>query len=61
MQQEQEDRKTLIRTLLDQPFYLALNARLRLNLVRKMEDGLELSTVVFHMKAWHWIKTGKIY
>jgi hypothetical protein len=58
--QRQEERKTLIKNLIDQPFYWALNARSRLSMVRKIEEGLDLSTVLFHMKVLLWIKTGRI-
>jgi hypothetical protein len=57
---EQKERKTLIKSLIDQPFYLALNARTRLSLVRKVEAGVALSTAVFNLKVLHWVKTGKI-
>ena len=60
MHREQKERKTLIKSLIEQPFYLALNARTRLSLVRKVEDGVALSTAVFHLKVLQWVKTGRI-
>jgi hypothetical protein len=57
---EQQERKTLIKSLIEQPFYLALSARTRLSLVRKVEAGVALSTAVFYLKALQWIKTGRI-
>ena len=54
------ERKLLVKNLIDQPSYLALNARLRLGLIRKLEEGLDLSTAMFHVKVLYWIKTGKL-
>lgn len=54
------ERKILVRNLIDHPTYFTLSARKRLYLIRKVEAGLELSTALFHMKALHWVKTGKL-
>lgn len=54
------ERKLLVRSLIDHPTYLALNARLRLGLIRKLEEGLDLSVARFYMKVLYWIKTGKM-
>ncbi len=60
MQLEQEKKKALIKSLMEQPFYLELNAASRLRLVRKVEAGVPLSTAAFHLKVWQWLRTGKI-
>lgn len=60
MHREQDERKALIKSLMEQPFYLELNARSRLRLVKKVEAGVALSTAVFHLKIWQWLRTGKI-
>jgi len=45
---------------LEHPVYLTFNTSSRLNLVRRVERGLNLSVALFHLKAWHWVKTGKL-
>lgn len=60
MHHPQGERKSLIRSLLDHPIYLSMDVRKRLSLIRKVEEGLNLSTALFHLKALRWIKTGKL-
>lgn len=38
---------------------MALSARLRLGLIKKLEEGLDVSAALFHAKVLHWVKTGK--
>lgn len=60
MDSQPEQRKRLVKQLMENPAYLALGARRRLKLIRKIEAGLGLSAARFQMQVWHWIKTGKI-
>ncbi|MDI6812589.1 MAG: hypothetical protein QME75_14635 [Deltaproteobacteria bacterium] len=59
MKDQPLQRKLLVRNLIEQPSYLALSARLRLGLIKKLEEGLDVSAALFHAKVLHWVKTGK--
>ena len=53
-------RQKVIALLLEQPAYLEMRSRERLELVRKGEETGLLSAVCFHLAAIVWVKTGKI-
>lgn len=55
-----EHRKILIRGLISHPEYLHLPSEARLRLIRKLEKGLEVSAALLHLKAFKWLKTGKM-
>ena len=54
------DRRTAIRSLMDHPQYLQLQSDERLNIVRKVQDGLPLSMILWILTAYHWVETGSI-
>ncbi len=53
-------RRETIRSLMVYPSYFALPARERLILIRKVEAGLQASTIALYLRARNWVKTGKI-
>jgi hypothetical protein len=53
-------RRLLVKNLIEHPSYLALNARARLGLIKKLEAGLDVSAALFQAKVLYWVKTGKL-
>ena len=60
MNNQAVERKIVVKYLIDHPTYFTLSAPMRLSLIRKVEEGLDLSAAVVHLKALYWIKTGKL-
>jgi len=54
------DRQAAIQGLVGHPQYLQLRSDDRLNIVRKVQDGLPLSLMLLLLDAHHWVETGLI-
>lgn len=54
------EKRAAIRGLMDHPQYLQLPSGDRLNIVRKVQNGLPLSLMLVLLTAQHWVETGVI-
>jgi hypothetical protein len=54
------DRRSAVQGLMDHPQYLELRSDDRLTIIRKVQNGMPLSTMLLLLTAQHWVLTGSL-